>query len=104
MSGCPYTKIMNSIPFFGSKKKAEVEEEVVTSLDTEKAMKSTNIEIAECPYKSNQKEEKKSEKKDKEERDKKCPYSSNKTTKEKEDSDVEDNIPKGGCPVMNTSN
>jgi len=96
MSGCPYTKIMNSIPFLGNKKQ-EIEEEVVTTLDTEKALKSNNIELTECPYKEKT-EEKKTESQEKEQSEKqKCPYDN------KDDSDVEDNIPKGGCPVMNTS-
>lgn len=100
MSGCPYSKIMNSIPFFGNKN-PEIEEEVVTTIDTEKALKASDIELTECPYKQKS-EEKKTESQEKEQSEKqKCPYNSKDVTKD--DSDVEDNIPKGGCPVMNTS-
>ncbi len=96
MSEHPYSKLMNSIPFFGNKK-PEVEEEVVTTIDTEKALKMSDIELTNCPYK------KKTESQEKEQSEKqKCPFS-NKADVTKDDSDVEDNIPKGGCPVMNTS-
>jgi len=99
MNGCPYTNLMNSIPFFRNKNQ-EVEEEVVTTIDSEKALKTKDIELTECPFKKNS-EEKKSESQEKELNHKqKCPYPS----VIKDDSDVEDNIPKGGCPVMNTSN
>ncbi len=101
MSEHPYSKLMNSIPFFGNKK-PEVEEEVVTTIDTEKALKMSDIELTHCPYKKKT-EEKKTESQEKERSEKqKCPFSS-KADVTKDDSDVEDNIPKGGCPVMNTS-
>lgn len=97
MSGsCPYSNIMNNIPFFNSKKE-EIEEEVITTLDTERAINKKNdtkeIEITGCPYKK-PKEEKKSE------NEEKCPINE----KANDDSDVEDNTRTGGCPVMNTSN
>lgn len=97
MSGsCPYSNIMNNIPFFNSNKE-EIEEEVITTLDTEKAINNKNatkeIEITGCPYKQ-PKVEKKSEKEEK------CPINE----KLNDDSDIEDNTRTGGCPVMNTSN
>ncbi len=97
MSGCPYSKIKNTIPFFKDKN-SEIEEEVLTTLDTERAIKGQNIEITDCP------EKKRNQNHEKEQKEKKCPYSSQKNIITNDDSDVEDNIQKGGCPVMNTSN
>lgn len=98
MSDCPYKGFMNSIPFFGSKKQ-EIEEEVVTTLDTEKAMDRSKdykeTEMTECPFKN-----KKNDTQEKLQKETKCPINQNKD----EDSDIEDNTRTGGCPVMNQSN
>lgn len=92
---CPYSALMNNLPFSKGKENNEIQ------LIKEENKQPKEIEISECPFKNKSIKQEENEEK-KEEKFKKL--NENITKINNEDSDDENEMPQGGCPVMNTSN